>query len=334
MVGGNVGVKNFSPIQLPDGFIRTTQQLSSSYYLLPITYYLLPITYYLLPITHCLFDFTRIVGKLDSKVAVITGSTRGIGKAIAEAYVNEGAKVVITSRNREHVEKTLSDFPQGSAIGQVCDVSDYSDVEKLVETTVGAFGVLDLFINNAGITDTFYNITDSDPEEWGHIIDINLKGTYHGTRAALHYHLKTGHPLKIINMAGSGTDKKSNTPFISAYGSTKAAMARFTFAVAEEYREYPVSIMLLHPGLVRTDMTRAVQPTPEMKRQQETFETICDIFSQPPSVAAALAVKMASDNGGTKNGDYLSALDQKRRKWLLFTYPFRKLFNKIDRRSW
>ena len=274
------------------------------------------------------------MGKLDSKVAVITGSTRGIGKTIAEAYVREGAKVVVASRNKAHVEHALSGFPPGRVIGQVCDVSDYSDVEQLVERAVEAFGKIDVFINNAGITDTFYNVTDSDPVEWGRIVDINLKGTYHGTRAALHYHLKAGHSLKIINMAGSGTDKKSNTPFISAYGSTKAAIARFTFAAAEEYKEYPVSIMLLHPGLVRTDMTRAIQPTPEMKRQQETFETICDIFAQPPSVAASLAVKMASDHGGTKNGDYLSALDQKRRKWLLFTYPFRKLFNKIDRRSW
>lgn len=274
------------------------------------------------------------MGKLDDKVAVITGSTRGIGKAIAQAFVKEGARVVITSGRRASVDKALEDYPESSVFGHVCDVSDYVEVEKLVATTVNRFGKLDVFINNAGISDTFYNITDSDPDEWGRVIDINLKGTYYGTRAALNYFLKNGHPGKVINMAGSGTDKKSNTPYISAYGSSKAAIARFTFAVAEEYKNTKVSIMLLHPGLVRTDMVSTARLTPEMKRQQRTFQTILDIFSQPPSVAASLAVRMAAENGGCKSGDYISALDQKRRKWLLFTYPFRKLFGRIDRRNY
>ena len=274
------------------------------------------------------------MGKLDDKVAIITGSTRGIGKAIARAFVKEGARVVITSSREANVDAALNDFPKQSVFGHVCDVSNYTDVEKLVTKTVGQFGKLDVFINNAGISDTFYNITDGDPREWGQVIDINLKGTYYGTRAALNHFLEAGHSGKIINMAGSGTDKKSNTPYISAYGSSKAAIARFTFAVAEEYKNTPVSIMLLHPGLVRTDMTSADQSTPEMKRRQATFRTIVDIFSQPPSVAASLAVKMAVEKGGCKNGDYLSALDRKRRKWLLFSYPFRKLFRKIDRTSY
>ena len=274
------------------------------------------------------------MGKLDNKVAVITGSTRGIGKAIAHAFVEEGARVVITSGRRTSVDKALKDYPESSVFGHACDVSDYVEVEKLVAATVDRFGKLDIFINNAGISDTFYNVTDSDPDEWGRIIDINLKGTYYGTRAALNYFLKNDHPGKIINMAGSGTDKKSNTPYISAYGSSKAAIARFTFAVAEEYKNTPLSIMLLHPGLVRTDMVNTAQLTPEMKRQQQTFQTILDIFSQPPSVAASLAVRMASENSGCKSGDYISALDQKRRKWLLFTYPFRKLFGRIDRRNY
>ena len=274
------------------------------------------------------------MGKLDDKVAIITGSTRGIGKAIATAFVREGARVTITSGSRSNVDVALRDFPGESAFGHVCDVSDYAEVEGLVASTVEQFGKLDIFINNAGISDTFYNITDSDPHEWGHIIDINLKGTYHGSRAALNYFLKNDHPGRIINMAGSGADRKSNTPFISAYGSSKAAIARFTFAVAEEYKDTPVSIMLLHPGLVRTNMISAENPTPEMKRQQETFQTIVDIFAQPPSVAAALAVKMASDKGGCKSGDYVSALDTKRKKWLLFSYPFRKLLKGIDRTSY
>ncbi len=274
------------------------------------------------------------MGKLDEKVAIITGSTRGIGKSVAAAFVREGAKVMITSSRSSSVDAALRDFPQERAAGSVCDVSEYAAVEKLVSSTTERFGKLDVFINNAGISDTFCCITDSDPEEWKRVIDINLKGTYHGCRAALAYFLQTGRPGKIINMAGSGTDKKSNTPYISAYGASKAAIARFTFAVAEEYKHTPVSIMLLHPGLVRTEMISTENPTPEMQRQQATFQTIVDIFSQPPSVAASLAIKMAADTGRYKSGTYLSALDAKRKKWLLFTYPFRKLFNTIDRTTY
>lgn len=273
------------------------------------------------------------MAKLFDKVAIITGSTRGIGKVIAQAFVREGAKVVITSSSKINVDAALNDFPDQSIFGHVCDVSNCAEVEELVTTTVERFGKLDVFINNAGISDTFYNVTDGDPKEWGRVIDINLKGTYYGTRAALNYFLETGNTGRIINMAGSGTDKKSNTPYISAYGSSKAAIARFTFAVAEEYKNQPVSVMLLHPGLVRTEILSGPQ-TPEMKRQQATFRTVVDIFSQSPSVAASLAVKMASEKGGCKNGDYLSALDGKRKKWLLFSYPFRKLFHKIDRTNY
>ena len=113
------------------------------------------------------------MGKLDNKVAIITGSTRGIGKAIAAAFVREGARVVITSARKSSVDKALKEFPGENAYGHVCDVSDYDEVEKLVLSTVEKFGGLDIFINNAGISDTFYNITDSDPREWGRIIDIN-----------------------------------------------------------------------------------------------------------------------------------------------------------------
>ncbi len=274
------------------------------------------------------------VGKLNDRVAVITGSTRGIGRAIAEAFVREGARVVITSGRSANVEAALQGFPEGTAAGCVCDVSRYDEVERLVQTAVQTFGTLDIFVNNAGITDPFFNITDSDPETWSRVIDVNLKGSYHGSRAAMSFFLDRGKPGKIINMAGSGTDKGSNTPFISAYGSTKAAIARFTRAVAAEYSDTPVSVMLLHPGLVRTDMTSVENPTPEMRRQLETFRKIVDIFAQPPSVAARLAVKMASSWSDGKTGVYLSALGALRKKMLLFSYPFRKLSGRIDRKNY
>ncbi|NTU57500.1 MAG: SDR family oxidoreductase [Chlorobiaceae bacterium] len=271
--------------------------------------------------------------QLENKVAIITGSTKGIGRAIAHEFVREGARVVITSSRRENVEAAVSEFSPGSVYGHVCDVLSYDEMEGLVRAAVERFGTIDCFINNAGISDPFVNVGDSDPDAWGKVIDTNLKGTYYGSRAAIRYFLSEGKRGKIINLAGSGTDKASNTPYISAYGSTKAAISRFTFAMAAEYRDKPVSIMLLHPGLVRTGMISPENPTPELLRQHKTFNTIQDIFSQSPERSARYAVKMASSWSDGKTGIYMSALDGKRKKLMLMSYPFRKLTNRIDRRT-
>jgi glucose 1-dehydrogenase len=274
------------------------------------------------------------MSKLEQKVAVITGSTRGIGLAIAREFVREGARVVITSSRRENVEAAVAMFPEGSVFGHVCDASSHEEMEGLVNASVARFGTIDCFINNAGISDPFESVGDSSPEAWCRVIDTNLKGTYYGSRAAVRYFLSEGKKGKIINLAGSGTDKASNTPFISAYGSTKAAIARFTFAMAEEYRKSGISVMLLHPGLVRTSMIYSANPTPEFQRQLKTFNTIQDIFAQSPERAVRYAVKMASGWSDGKTGLYLSALDTKRKKLMLLSYPFRKMFNRIDRRTY
>jgi glucose 1-dehydrogenase len=274
------------------------------------------------------------MGKLDHKVAVITGSTRGIGKAIAHEFVREGARVVITSSSNLNVQSAVAEFPPDTAYGCVCDVVSTADMERLIAATVKRFGRIDCFINNAGISDPFRSITESDPDEWGRVIDTNLKGTYNGCRAAISYFLRENIPGKVINMAGSGTDRGSNTPWMSAYGSTKAAIARLTYAVAQEYKHTGISVMLLHPGLVRTGMVSADNPTPELARQLATFRTVLDIFAQSPSVAARLAVQLASEWSDSKTGVYLSALHGRRKKWLLLSYPFRRVMNRIDRRTY
>ncbi|MEI8185872.1 MAG: SDR family oxidoreductase [Chlorobiaceae bacterium] len=274
------------------------------------------------------------MGVLDDKVAIITGSTRGIGKAIAHEFVRQGAKVVITSSSSANVHAALSEFPPDTVHGCVCNVVSMLDMEQLIVEATERFGRMDCFINNAGISDSFRSITESDPDEWGKVIDTNLKGTYNGCRAAINYFLKEQKIGKIINMAGSGTDRGSNTPWISAYGSTKAAIARFTYAVAEEYRHAPISVMLLHPGLVRTAMVSSDNPTSELSRQLSTFNTILDIFAQSPLVAAQLAVKLASGWSDSKTGIYLSALNRRRKNVLLLSYPFRKILNRIDRRTY
>ncbi|MWV54427.1 SDR family NAD(P)-dependent oxidoreductase [Chlorobium phaeovibrioides] len=274
------------------------------------------------------------MGRLEGKVAIITGSSRGIGNAIAHAFVSEGAKVVVTSSSGTNVADAVAGFPPGSVHGRVCDVLSLGEVQALVAESAECFGKVDCFINNAGISAPFCALAESDPDAWGRVIDTNIKGTYNGSRAAICYFLRENPHGKLINMAGSGTDSGSNTPWISAYGTTKAAIARFTHAVAAEYRHTPLSVMLLHPGLVRTAMVSTENPTPELQKQLASFNTILDIFAQPPSVAAGLAVRMASGWSDGKTDIYLSALSGMRKKRLLLTFPFRKIFNRIDRQTY
>ncbi len=270
--------------------------------------------------------------RLDGKVAIITGSTKGIGKAIAKRFLEEGAKVVISSRSFSNVERVLSEFNSPNVAGKPCDVSQYSEVESLVQFAIERFGALDILVNNAGVAEPFARIVDAPLEAWYAPIETNLKGTYHGCRAVLPYFLKRGKG-KIINMAGAGTER-FNTPYISGYGSSKAAIYRLTMSLSEEYKDTGVDIMLLNPGMVRTDLLGLHTPSPELQKRLKLFEKVLDIFSQPPSVAAELAVKLASDWSDGKTQVFLSALSRPRSQWLLLTYPFRKFFGKIDRTNY
>lgn len=273
--------------------------------------------------------------RLEGKVAVITGSTKGIGKAIAQKFLEEGAQVVISSRKQANLDDALASLHSSNVRGKTCDVSKYDEVEQLLEFAIKEFGKLDVWINNAGVAEPYQKIVDAPLEAWYEPIEINLKGTYHGCRAALTYFLKQGRG-KIINMTGAGSSEKKfdSTACVSGYAATKAAIKRLTFSLAEEYKDTGIEIMLLNPGMVRTDILGTRQPTPEMQKRLDQFLIIQDIFAQPPSVAAELATKMASDWSNGKTGLFLSALSPGRARVLLFTYPFRKWFGKINREQY
>jgi len=121
---------------------------------------------------------------LSGKTAIITGASRGIGAAATKRLAIAGAKVVLLARSAEDIEsiaKTLGD----NALAIVCDVSVWSDVEQAIVQAKHHFGAIDILINNAGVIDPVARIENADPEAWSHVIDINLKGPFYVTRAAL-----------------------------------------------------------------------------------------------------------------------------------------------------
>ena len=140
--------------------------------------------------------------KLDGKVAIITGSTTGIGNAIAKLFAREGASVVINCHADQPLCERIADEINkegGKAIGISADVSIESEVENLVKKAVEKFGHLDIMVNNAGIL-SFHQITEMTEEQWDKLLAVNLKGVFFGVKHAAKQMIKQGNGGKIVNM--------------------------------------------------------------------------------------------------------------------------------------
>ncbi len=188
---------------------------------------------------------------LSGKTAIITGASRGIGEAAARAFSAAGANVVLTARSAGDIGQIAEEITAagGKALAVAGDVSRYDDINAVVTKALGSFGSLDILINNAGMIDPISHLIDADPQDWGRIIDINVKGVFHGMRAALP-HMKPGGTVITIS---SGAAHNALEGW-SAYCTSKAGAAMLTMAAHKENGANGIRIMGLSPGLVATDM--------------------------------------------------------------------------------
>ncbi|SER79281.1 SDR family NAD(P)-dependent oxidoreductase [Natrinema salaciae] len=188
---------------------------------------------------------------VDGDVAIITGSSSGIGKSIAERFADDGVDVVVCSREQANVDPVAaaineSDSP-GRALAVECDVTDREAVEALVEATVEEFGGLDVLVNNAGAS-FMADFDDISPNGWKTIVDININGTYHCTHAAAE-HLKDGGG-SVVNLASVAGQRGS--PLMSPYGAAKAAVINLTTTLSYEWAHDDVRVNCIAPGFVAT----------------------------------------------------------------------------------
>ena len=185
---------------------------------------------------------------------VITGSSKGIGFGLAKSFVERGHNIVVSSRSNTAVQSAVSkllELGKGKAVGQNCDVSNYDDVQTLWQLAKDAFGDVDIWINNAGITNRRANLIEISPADIPRVINTNLVGLINSNKVAISGMLSQGHG-KIFNMEGFGADGMVQ-PGMSIYGVTKRAVRYFNKAMAEEYKDSSLMICTLDPGIVVTD---------------------------------------------------------------------------------
>jgi 3-oxoacyl-[acyl-carrier protein] reductase len=232
---------------------------------------------------------------LDGRTAVITGGAQGIGYAIAQRFVAEGARVVLGDLDPEATEAAVATLG-GSAVAHAvrADVTDAAAVQALVDAAVETFGGLDIMVNNAGITRdaTMRKMTE---EQFDQVIDVHLKGCWNGTRLAANImrEAKSGAIINISSISGKvGLVGQTN------YSAAKAGIVGLTKAAAKEVAHLGVRINAIQPGLIRSAMTEAM---PQRIWDQKLAEIPMGRAAEPSEVAS-VATFLASDMSSYMTG--------------------------------
>ncbi len=193
--------------------------------------------------------------RMTEKTVMITGASRGIGADTARIFAAAGANVALLARGEVEISAIASEIgPQALAIP--CDVSDYDAVAAAAAQTVDRFGGLDVLIGNAGVIEPIAHLSQADPEAWGRVIDINLKGVFHGMRAALPVMLDAGHGTILTVSSGAA---HGPVEAWSHYCASKAGAAMLTACLHKEYGDAGIRAMGLSPGTVATQMQREIK---------------------------------------------------------------------------
>jgi NAD(P)-dependent dehydrogenase (short-subunit alcohol dehydrogenase family) len=248
------------------------------------------------------------MGQLDGKVACITGGTRSIGRAMADAFLAEGAKVVVNGRNEEKGRQCLAEMGAGDdADFYGGDASRQDAVEGLIDFTIERYGQLDICcLNSGGVLNTapVFQMTD---EEWQLEVDWNLNHVFWGMRRALQHMIprETGRVLVTSSVEG-----KLGKPGIPGYAATKHAVNGLVKAAAQETGTLGVTVNAILPGLIETDIVRETGPDSAVAMGLESYDALIEMFAQESAIkrpntveeVAAVAVFLASDAARNMTG--------------------------------
>lgn len=239
---------------------------------------------------------------LDGSVVVVTGASRGIGRAAAVAFAEAGASVALLARSGDDLEDLADELGRERALPLRCDVTDHADVRGAVDRAVDRFGRLDVLVNNAGVIEPIARVDRADPDEWRRAVDVNLTGVFHGVRAATPVMLAQGGGTIITISSGAAHRPKEGW---SAYAAAKAGAWMLTRAVHAELGAAGIRSIALSPGTVATEMQRTIRAS----GINPVSELDWDAHVPPAWVARAL-VWLAGPAGDDWCGDEVSLRDE------------------------
>jgi len=240
--------------------------------------------------------------KLEGKKAIVTGGSRGIGKAIALMYAKEGADVLVNYHSNDAAAKETCAQIEAlgrKAVAVAADVANYTSAQNMVEECVNQLGGVDIVVNNAGVSKPSMLLKMKE-EDWDSIIDIHLKAAFNTTQAAGRHmkEQKYGKIINVISTAGIfGTIGQIN------YASAKAGIIGFTKSASRELGRYGVNVNVICPGITKTEMTGKLQTDEKLKKIYEGRIQL-GRFAEPEEIAPAF-VFLASDDASYITGQVL-----------------------------
>lgn len=237
--------------------------------------------------------------KLSGKVAAITGAARGIGKACAKRFLDDGVKVVISDVDAEGLAATAAELARPDALRTIVgNVAKRADVDQLVATAVKEFGRLDIMVNNAGVARN-RDILEISEEEFDEIIGINLKGAFFGVQAAAKQMIAQGGGGVIVNM--SSVNALLAIPSLATYAMSKGGMKQLTSVAAVALAPHDIRVVAVGPGTILTDMVKSSIYTSDDARKTVMSRTPAGRGGEPSEVAAVVAF-LASDDASYITG--------------------------------
>jgi len=264
------------------------------------------------------------------KRVVITGSTRGIGNALADAFLGKGCRIIVNGRSRESVEQACVDlamkYGSENLYGFPATVSNPEDVESLWSYAVENLGAVDIWINNAGLGHDIKPIWEITQERTKDVIDVNVLGLIYGSQVAMRGMIEQGYG-QIYNMEGFGSGGRYREG-ISIYGTSKAAVRYFSQALMKDAEKTGIVVATLSPGMVTTDIL--LNPYSDDPQGLEDAKRIFNILADTADNVAPWLVEQILEND--KNGAHIDYLPRSRMIGRFLKSPFSKrdLFDEED----